>query len=188
MKTALLRALTAIVAAGSVLALAPGVASAATPPELDFAKYPAVDSSRYVSYNYDNNGRAFFQSPPFYCSIGQAPGYVACKGHPATAPAGMQGVLLAAHQGPWWITPEGLAAPTVNLVPQAHFRAPVLPVGRSISIYDVTCARPRPAVVSCMWSAGRGFVISPKWHKFIGPADVHSPNPPKYKLPKSLRW
>ncbi len=187
MRSALLRAATAILAVASALALAPGLSAAATPPELDFNAYPAVDATRYVSYNYDNNGRAYFSAGGFYCSIGQYPGRVACKGHPATAPAGMQGVLLNNHQGPWWITPEGLAAPTVNLVPQAYFRAPVLPVKRSISIYNITCARPRTHVVSCMWTGGRAFVISPKWHKFYAPADVRSPNPPAYLLPPSLR-
>ena len=40
MKKVLLRAMTAVVAVGSALALAPGLATAATPPELDFAAYP----------------------------------------------------------------------------------------------------------------------------------------------------
>ncbi len=187
MKKLLLRAMTAVVAVGSALALAPGLATAATPPELDFAAYPAVDANRYVSYNYDNSGRAFFRAGEFYCSIGSRPGRVACKGRPATAPPGMQGVLLNNHQGPWWVTPAGLAAPTISLVPEAYFRAPVLPVKRSIHIYDVTCARPRPAVVSCMWTAGRGFVISPKWHKFYASRDVRDANPPSHLLPPSLR-
>ncbi|GED96017.1 hypothetical protein [Gordonia crocea] len=183
MKHVLQFALIAIAVAGS--ALAPASASA-TAPELDFAKYPAVNAKRYVSYNYDNNGRAFFRAGGYYCSIGQYPGRVACKGFVATAPAGTQGVLLNNSQGPWWITPGGLAAPNIDLVPNAHFRAPVLPVKRSINIYDVTCARPRTHVVSCT-SRGRAFVISPKWHKFVGPADVRNPNPPADKLPKSLR-
>lgn len=66
-------------------------------PELDFSKYPRVDANRYVSYNYDNNGRAFFRAAGFYCSIGQYPGRVACKGSVATAPHGSQG---AAQQQP----------------------------------------------------------------------------------------
>ena len=84
MKKVLLRAMTAVVAVGSALALAPGLATAATPPELDFAAYPAVDANRYVSYNYDNNGRAFFRAGEFYCSIGSRPG-ASLPGRPATA-------------------------------------------------------------------------------------------------------
>ncbi|GAB08271.1 hypothetical protein GOARA_006_00300 [Gordonia araii NBRC 100433] len=186
MKRAILRGLTALTAVAAALALAPGLAAGATPPELDFARYPAVNAKRYVSYNYDNNGRAFFRAGDYYCQIGQYPGRVACKGFVGTAPAGTQGVLLNNHQGPWWITPTGFAAPNMQLLPKAHFRAPILPVKRSISIYDVTCARPRAHVVSCT-TRGRAFAISPKWHKFVGPGGYRNANPPSYKLPKSLR-
>lgn len=155
-------------------------------PELDFSKYPRVDANRYVSYNYDNNGRAFFRAAGFYCSIGQYPGRVACKGSVATAPHGSQGVLLNNSQGPWWVTPTGTAAPNISLLPNARFAAPELPVGRSIGIYDVVCAQPRAAVVSCS-SRGRAFVISPKWHKFYAPAGVRDANPPADRLPPSLR-
>ncbi|MFT3901317.1 MAG: hypothetical protein QM728_13875 [Gordonia sp. (in: high G+C Gram-positive bacteria)] len=185
MNTALQRALTATVAGAAALSIAPALASA-TAPELDFARYPGVNANSYVSYNYDNNGGAWFRAGGYYCQIGQYPGRVACKGFVGTAPAGTQGVLLNNHQGPWWVTPKGIFEPSIRMEPRAHYRAKVLPVGRSINIYDVTCARPRAHVVSCT-TRGRAFVISPRWHKFIGPGGTHNYNPPKSKLPPSLR-
>ncbi|MFT4201591.1 hypothetical protein [Gordonia sp. (in: high G+C Gram-positive bacteria)] len=185
MKTALKRALTATVASVAALSLTPALSSA-TAPELDFARYPAVDAKTYVSYNYDNNGRAFFRAGMFYCGLGSTPGRIACKGRPATAPPGVQGTYLNNSQGPWWVSPEGIFAPSIRLLPNAHYRAKVLPVGRSIHIYDIICARPRPAVLTCE-TRGRAFVVSPRWHKFISPAGDHAYNPPKSKLPPSLR-
>lgn len=163
--------LAAAAGAGLVITAAPADAA---PAELSFGAYAPVDASRYQSLRYADDGRYFFAAGQWRCQIAR-PGSVACKGRPATAPRGTQGVAITNDaQGPWWVPP----GTTFRFTSRAGFRAPVLGVGKRITVNNVACAVPAPNVVSCA-TPNRAFVLRKGSHRFYFPPGdrAHSPNP-----------
>lgn len=166
------------------LAAAPPAAAAPVPAELQFGNYAPVKASKFQSLRYADDGRHFFVAGRWLCQITR-PGSVGCKGRPATAPPGTQGVAITNdQQGPLWVPP----GTTYRFGSRAGFRAPALKVGQRITVGNTVCARPRAQVVSCATN-NRAFILSPAWHKFYYPrGDTrHSANPAPRYLPAHLR-
>lgn len=192
-KRVLTRAAVACAAVASLASLSVGTAAALPCPPLpaafDFSRYQPVDPTPYRSLNYSDNGRSFFVAGQWLCAFGPSYRNVSCKGTPATAPPGTQGVIIAAdQQGPWWVTPKGIFGPNTQLTPKSGFRPPTLGVGKRITVTGTTCTVPRPNAVACATGA-RAFILAHGFHKFYYPAGdtAHNANPAPQYLPASLR-
>lgn len=181
----LVAALTAPLLAFSVLS-GTGSADAAPPLPAEFntSQYAAVDTNRFRSLAYEDNGHHYFSNGRWQCRIGNY-GYVGCQGKPATAPPGTRGTAISGdQQGPWWVKP----GTTYRFTARSNFGAPALGVGNRITVNGVTCTAPTADRIACTTGA-RGFILSPGWHKFYYPAGdtAHSKNPAPRYLPERLR-
>lgn len=147
--------------------------ASAAPAELSFSSYYPVNPGVYQSKRFADDGRYFFTAGGFQCQIGR-PGSVACKGRPASAPAGVLGVAITHDlQGPWWVRPGS----NFRFTSRAGFPAKTLGVGSRITANNVVCAAPRPGTVTCA-SQNRAFTLSRGSYRFYAPPGdrAHSPN------------
>lgn len=155
------------------------------PNELDLARYQPVDPTPYRSLSYADNGASYFVAGRWLCRVGPQYRYVGCQGKPGTAPPRTKGAAIAGdQQGPYWVPPQQ----TYRFAPRTPFRAPVLAVGKRVTIAGTTCTVPRPDMVACRTGA-RAMILTPAWHKFYFPNRqiAHSANPPDRYLPERLR-
>ena len=181
-RSTLVLLLIAVLAAAGLAA--PAEAAPRVAPEFDFTRYSPVNSDRYRSIAFQDNGRYFFRVGKRICQM-TGPSSVGCSGGAATAPRGVKGVTISGDmQGPQWVPP----GTTYRFGSRVGFRAPVLSVGKRIRVWNITCAVPRANVVSCT-TPNRAFAISPAWHRFVYPKGdrAHSKNPKAKYLPAHLR-
>lgn len=203
------RTATIAITIGAALTLLASVTAHAAPPHptatgptmpaaFDLTRYQPADPLAFRSIAYADNGRSYFATPRWTCQVGPSYRYVGCQGRPATAPPGTIGVTIAGdQQGPWWVGTGSFYTPSYRFGAPSGFRAPMLGVGKRVTMFGVTCTVPAADTVACR-TGDRALILTPAWHKFFFPtwdsrkpgvsAVAHSNNPAPQQLPPQLRY